>query len=299
MPSIGESGHNARHNWKKLFAVKNFLSLAKTQTKKAPAELLVGGKYRVGKKIANGAFGQLRLGKNLETAADVAVKLESASAKMPMLFLEHRFYKAIGYEIGFPRILYYGTCGKYNALVMDLLGPNLEQLFIAHNRRFSLKTILQIGIQLLKRIEHIHSVNLIYRDIKPENCLIGRFGAEKSLIHMVDFGLAKPYVDIETGRHIAYAENKNLTGTVRYMSINAHQGKEQSRRDDLQSLGYVMYYFLTGGQLPWQGVKCESIRKRYQIIGHIKGEIKVIRRRLNDSARTPKVFKNAGRFCDP
>ena len=100
------------------------------------------------------------------------------------------------------------------------------------------------SIQTLHCIQHIHSVNLIYRDIKPENCLIGRSGKFTSVVHMVDLGLAKPYVDMETGRHIPYAENKNLTGTVRYMSINAHQGKEQSRRDDLQVKQGQIWLFL-------------------------------------------------------
>ena len=90
---MGGDNNNARYNWKKVFAVKRFLSLAKTQGKKEPADLVVGGKYVIGKKIANGAFGQLRLAKNLETAVEVAVKLEDCHAKMPMLFLEHRFYK--------------------------------------------------------------------------------------------------------------------------------------------------------------------------------------------------------------
>ena len=88
---------------------------------------------------------------NTDTGEDLAVNLEVSTAKMPMLFLEHRFFKAIGREVGFPRIWYYGTCGgRYNALVMDLLGPNLEQLFVANNRIFSIKTILQIAIQAKK-----------------------------------------------------------------------------------------------------------------------------------------------------
>ena len=141
-----------------------------------------------------------------------------------MLFLEFRFYKVLGNGTGLPKVHYFGACGKYNALVMELLGPNLEELFVACNRQFSLKTVLLIAIQLLHRIEFIHNNGIIYRDVKPENCLIGK-EHKMGLIYIVDFGLAKEFVDIETGRHIPYVENKSLTGTVRYMSINSHQGK--------------------------------------------------------------------------
>ena len=266
----------AKLNWAKVFAVKKFITLAKVQATQAPARFVVGGKYEVGKKIANGAFGQLRRGLNNETGAQVAIKLEHVNSKIPMLFLEFRFYKTLGHHTGLPSIYYFGTCGKYNALVMELLGPNLEELFLSCQRQFSLKTILLLALQLVTRLEFIHAHGIIYRDIKPENCLVGPLDTPKAgNVFMVDFGLAKEFIDPETGRHIPYVENKSLTGTVRYMSINSHQGKEQSRRDDLEALGHVFYYFLSGGNLPWQGVKCEDIRRRYQIIGHIKEETSV------------------------
>lgn len=231
-------------------------------------ELRVGNKYRLGRKIGSGSFGDIYLGTNISTGEEVAIKLECVKTKHPQLHIEAKFYKMMQGGVGIPAIKWCGTEGDYNVLVMELLGPSLEDLFNFCNRKFSIKTVLLLADQMISRIEYVHCKNFIHRDIKPDNFLMG-LGKKGSLVYIIDFGLAKKYRDPRTHQHIPYRENKNLTGTARYASINTHLGIEQSRRDDLESLGYVLMYFNLGS-LPWQGLKAATKKQKYERISEKK-----------------------------
>ncbi|GAW01199.1 CK1 CK1 CK1-G protein kinase [Lentinula edodes] len=231
---------------------------------------VVGVHYRVGKKIGEGSFGVIFEGTNLLNSQTVAIKFEPRKAEAPQLRDECRSYRILAGCTGIPQIYHFGQEGLHNILVIDLLGPSLEDLFDMCGRKFSIKTVCMAARQMISRVQTIHEKNLIYRDIKPDNFLIGRPGTKGSnVIHVVDFGMAKQYRDPKTKQHIPYRERKSLSGTARYMSINTHLGREQSRRDDLEALGHVFMYFLRGS-LPWQGLKAATNKQKYEKIGEKK-----------------------------
>ncbi|CAN6441599.1 unnamed protein product [Victoria cruziana] len=228
----------------------------------------VGNKYRLGRKIGGGSFGEIYLGTNIQTNEEVAIKLESVKTKHPQLLYESKLYRILQGGTGIPNVRWYGVEGDYNVLVMDLLGPSLEDLFNFCSRKLSLKSVLMLADQMINRVEFVHAKSFLHRDIKPDNFLMG-LGRRANQVYIIDFGLAKKYRDSTTHQHIPYRENKNLTGTARYASMNTHLGIEQSRRDDLESLGYVLMYFLRGS-LPWQGLKAGTKKQKYEKISEKK-----------------------------
>lgn len=217
---------------------------------------ILEGRFKIIKKLGSGAFGEIFKVEKKKTGDFYAAKIEKATKyqKHVMLFWESKLIHKLRGKTCVPGLYYIGTDSStpnqhFHVMVMDLLGPSLEDLFSTCKRRFDLKTCLIIAIQLIKRIEKVHEERIIHRDIKPDNFLIGGTEATRDSIYIIDFGLAKCYKNSE-GEHIPYKDGKNLTGTARYASIATHKGIEQSRRDDLETIGHVLLY-LVKGSLPW------------------------------------------------
>ncbi|CAM9121384.1 unnamed protein product [Choristocarpus tenellus] len=239
---------------------------------------LINEQYRIAKRLGGGSFGDIYLGVG-QNGERVAVKFEKHTTRCPQLRHEYKVYRELQKCPGFGKVHYFGTHNSYNAMVMDLLGPSLEDQFTKCGRRFSLKTVLQIADQLLERMEAMHARHLIHRDVKPANFVLGP-GRGCQTVFCIDFGLSTRYRHPTTLQHIPYRDGRSLTGTPRYASINNHLGIEQSRRDDLESIGqvstrlYVLVYFLKGS-LPWQGLKARNAKRKYKMILEKKQSISI------------------------
>ena len=221
--------------------------------------------------IGKGSFGQIYISYNLRDNLPVSVKKEEKKpGKTPQLKTESKIYqtllniqaddvsgvKPLGQDevTGVPKFYGVGELSDCYYMIIDFLGPNLIELFnYCGCKKFTVSTVCLIALQVLNRIENIHKHHYLHRDIKPENFLIG-IHEKSNVIYLIDFGLSKRYKNPKTHQHIPYREGRALTGTARYVSINTHMGIEQSRRDDLESIGYMLIYFLKG-VLPWQGLK--------------------------------------------
>ncbi|KAK2963304.1 putative Casein kinase I [Blattamonas nauphoetae] len=219
--------------------------------------------------IGSGAFGSIYKGSVIDTGEPVGIKFEPSNTRMPQLMYECRIYKQLKGGPGIPNVYWSGVESGHNIMIMDLLDKSLESIKTAKKRtKFSLKTTLMLADQLISRLEYLHNHDYIHRDIKPDNFMMGK-GKNSKTVFMIDFGLTKRYRDATTHEHIPFRNDKGMTGTVRYASINAHKGIEQSRRDDLEGIAYVLIYFIRGF-LPWQGIRIDDRGAKFKAICDMK-----------------------------
>lgn len=208
----------------------------------------IDGKYQVEQKIVSEPDGNVYLGRDMTTGRHCAIKVEPTNAPFRGLHREFAVYERLYGRAGIPTVECYSRGSHHKAMVMELLGPSLEELLSTWKAGFSLKTVLMLGHQLLSLLEYIHSKGIIHRNLKPSAALMG-LGEKGSQVHLVSFGLSQWYA--RHGEHISYREGKPLLCSPLFASLNAHLGVEQGRRDDLESLAYVLIYLLRG-KLPWQ-----------------------------------------------
>ncbi len=210
--------------------------------------------------IGSGSFGKVLYGMNYERTKECAIKFEKSTVKNSVIDEEISILNDLKGGLGIPKIEWSGIHEDYKIMVMELLGPSLDKYFKICHKQFSLDTTIQLGIEMVKRIEYVHSKGYLHRDIKPNNFLLGKFSREMSIdntLYIIDFGLSKSFLDPDTNKHYSLKDDRRFVGTPRYAGLNTHLGVRQSRRDDLESIMFILIYFLKS-ELPWQGVKAKT-----------------------------------------
>ena len=229
------------------------------------SSIIVGKTYRLNKKIGEGSFGKIYAATKKDTdtnAEQYAIKLVTKENHQALFENEILMYERLKGSKYIPSLYSAGTEGKYNYFVMPLLEQNLEQLRASYGSQMSMKVILHLGVQMLNALEFVHDKGILHRDIKPANFLLKTNEQNISELYLIDFGLAGLYYYQD--KHIPMKTGEKTMGTPRYMSVNIQQGFTASRRDDIESLGYILI-FLQKGELPWQnsGEMSQAIKQTF------------------------------------
>jgi serine/threonine protein kinase len=236
---------------------------------------LINETYKIltDKCLGGGSFGHVYKCLDIKTKKEYSIKVESNNNTNPQLLHEYKILQLLEGNEGIPKTYLFKNIGGESILIMDLLGANLEDILQDTKiKKFSLKTCLMTLKQIIERLKIIHKEGIIHRDLKPENLLVTK-NIRDGLIYLIDYGLSKKYKDIKNDIHIPFRNDRPLTGTLRYISINTHKGFEQSRRDDIESACYIIIYFLNG-KLNWDGIKCKTKEEKIQKIMEKKEEFK-------------------------
>ena len=238
----------------------------KNEINKTFKSKLIFGKYSIKYLISKGSFGEVYLGTNVLNNKDYAIKMERTS-KGESLLKEEAYVLLFLKGPGLPNVITFGISGRYHILIENLLGKSIYNIWLEKEKKFNIKDTCMFAIQALERVEYVHSKNYLHRDIKPANFLVGN--PDQSQIYLIDFGNARKYRSSRTGKHLPFSRNYKIYGTTIFLSLNVLKVIEQTRKDELESLGLVIIY-LYKGYLPWSNYKFKDIFQALEKIKAIK-----------------------------